>query len=149
MMQDQLQLNERAVRLVSGMVVLISLAVLITGSAWLALYMSFDFFCRAFTAFRPPLSRLGNMLANALNQEPKWIYAPPKKFAAALGFVFSLGIFFSFIAGFVLAGNIIAVVLISCAILESVFGICAGCYVYDWFVVPLRSYFDQKHEVNR
>ena len=137
------RLNEKVIRIVSGFVVIFSCIILFTHQAWLALYLAADFFCRAFTNFRPPLARIGWVLANFFKLEPKWIYAPPKKFAASVGFVLSTAVFISLLAGFTLVAGIIGGILVFCSVLESVFGICVGCYVYDWLVVPLRNRLGQ------
>jgi hypothetical protein len=100
---------------------------------FLALFLAIDFSIRAFTNGKLSVLKLiGTITAQLLKIEPKPIFAPPKKFAALLGFIFSLLI----AALLFLQLNTIALtigsLLIFCAILESVFGICIGCYVYTF-----------------
>lgn len=129
--------NEKVVRLVAVQVILLAVASLLTGWMWLALFLAIDFAWRAFTQMTSPLAFIGKELAKLIGLTPKAIFAPPKRFAAGLGFAFSLGItlflFLHFPAGAYVAGAI----LIVCAVLESALGICLGCYVYNWFVVPI------------
>jgi hypothetical protein len=60
----------------------------------------------------------------------------PKKFAAALGFLVAGSIVLFQLLGLVLAAEIAGVVLIFCAVLETAFGVCLGCYAYTYLVIP-------------
>ena len=128
--------NEKVVRLVAAQVVLLTLITLLTGWTWLALLLTADFALRAFTRVPSPLSAIAKGLAKAFGLASKPIFASPKRFAAALGFIFSLGITVFLYLHYPVAANVIGGVLIACAILEAVFNICLGCYVYNWIVVP-------------
>ena len=68
---------------------------------------------------------------------PKPIFAPPKRFAAGLGLLFSLGIAACLHLHYPAATYAIAGILILCAALEAAFNICLGCYVYNWIVAPI------------
>ena len=135
------RVNENVVRLVAGFVLLTAIATIATGWALLPLYLSIDFFLRAFTSIKPPFALAAQQLAKALKLEVKPIYAAPKKFAAAIGFVFSVAISALLLSGFVETAKAVTGVLVVFATLESVFGICAGCYVYSWVVAPLIEKF--------
>ena len=56
----------------------------------------------------------------------------PKRFAAALGFVFSIFIASTFFFGLVLSSKVITITLLVCAMLEAFLGVCVGCYVYHF-----------------
>jgi hypothetical protein len=86
------RVNENVVRLVAGFVLTFAIATIATGWAILSIYLSIDFFLRAFTNIKPPFALAAQQLAKTLNLEVKPIYAAPKKFAAAIGFVFSVAI---------------------------------------------------------
>lgn len=135
------RVNENVVRLVAFFVLIFALVTIATGWVWLPLYLSVDFFLRAFTNIKPPFALIGQQLAKALNLEVKPIYAAPKKFAAAIGFVFSLAISALILNGLEDIARIVTGVLAVFAMLESVFAICAGCYVYSWIVAPLIEKF--------
>lgn len=62
---------------------------------------------------------------------PKPIFAALKKFAASLGFIFSAFVFLFFVFQRYESDYITGSVLIFCALLESAFSICPGCYVFD------------------
>ena len=135
------RVNENVVRLVAGLVLLTAIATVATGWVALPLYLSVDFFLRAFTGIKPPFALVAQQLSKALHLEVKPIYAAPKKFAAAIGFVFSVVISALLLSGFVDTAKVVTGILIVFATLESVFGICAGCYVYSWVVAPLIEKF--------
>jgi hypothetical protein len=125
--------NENVIRIVAFQVVILTTITLLFQNYFLALFLAIDFSIRAFTNGKLSVLKLiGTITAQLLKIEPKPIFAPPKKFAALLGFIFSLLI----AALLFLQLNTIALtigsLLIFCAILESVFGICIGCYVYTF-----------------
>lgn len=103
------------------------------------LFLAIDFFLRAFTRLPSPLAVTGKTIARVLRLKPKRIFAAPKRFAASLGFVFSIIAFLFLALQWYLAAYITGSVLIFCALLESAFGICLGCYVFNFVVVPLKS----------
>ena len=135
------RVNENVVRIVAGFVLLSALLTIATGWVVIPLYLSVDFFLRAFTNIKPPFALAGQQIASALALEVKPIYAPPKKFAAAIGFVFSVVISALLLSGLTYTATLVTAVLAIFATLESVFAICAGCYVYSWIVVPLLDKF--------
>ena len=128
--------DERVVRLVAAQI-LLTLIVLLTGWLWLALFLAADFALRAFTRILSPLAVIAKGLGKAFKLTPKPIFAAPKRFAAGLGFVFSLIIAVCLYAHFYTAAYVTGGILLACATLEAVFNICLGCYVYNWIVAPI------------
>lgn len=129
--------NEKVVRFIAAQVILLTLVTLVTDWIWLALFLAVDFALRAFTRIPSPLAFIAKRLAKVFQLTPKPIFAPPKRFAAALGFAFSLLIAIFFYLHFPLAAYVTGAILILCATLEAVFNICLGCYVYNWVVAPI------------
>ncbi len=138
---EEARVNENVVRLIAGQVLIFAIATLVTGWVIFPVYLAIDFLLRAFTKLKPPFALLGQWLAKYLKLEVKPIYAPPKKFAAAIGFLFSAAISILLYGGLIDEARIVTGVLALFAILESVFSICAGCYVYSWIVAPLINKF--------
>lgn len=128
--------DENRVRLVAAQVVILTIFSMITGWELLALFMAIDFALRVFTRIPSVFGLLATGVSKALKMEPKPIFAPPKKFAAFLGFIFSIGISVFFFIDLPNIAYIIGVVLALCAILESAFNICLGCYIYNWVIAP-------------
>lgn len=124
--------NEKAARVVAGVVLVLTLVVLATGSYWLLIPLAYGFWARVLTG--PTLSPLGwtaqNVVAPRLG-EKKPVPGPPKRFAQAIGAVFSttalvLGLVLSLHA----AADGLLVVLAIAAGLESIFAVCLGCEVF-------------------
>jgi|SRR5690554_1210671 len=129
--------DENVVRLVATQVFLLTLITLLTEWAWLGLFLAIDFGLRAFTSAPSPLALIAKKITKTFKLTPKSIFAPPKRFAATLGFIFSIGItVFLFLYNPSVA-YVIGGILFFCAILEAIFNICLGCYVYNWMVAPL------------
>lgn len=137
-------INETVVRITAGFVSIITIATIITQWYLLPLYLATDFFIRAFAEIKSPLSFVSQYIAIQLKLPKKKIYAPPKKFAAAVGVVFSFLTSVLFYENFNYAALVVAGILLICSLLEAIFGICVGCYVYNWVVVPLNTKFKIK-----
>lgn len=132
-------LDAHVVRLVALQVIIITLLILYRPNLYLAIFLTLDFAIRAFTTMPSPLASIAKIIIRQLGLKPKPVFAPPKKFAAALGFAFSLLIGLTISRDYKVAGYIIGSLLTFCALLESAFNICIGCYVYDWTVAPILN----------
>src|SRR6201996_3673169 len=82
--------NEKAARVVAGVVLAISVVILATGAHWLLVPLAYGFWARVLTG--PTLSPLGwtaqNVIAPRLGAR-KPVAGPPKRFAQAMGAVMS------------------------------------------------------------
>ena len=128
------KVDEDVVRLVATQVVILGLVFIIDPNIWIPLFLIFDFYLRAFTTLN--ISVLGNiakaMKLQFLSSRSNLIDRAPKRFAAALGFVFSIFIASTFFFGLVLSSKVITITLLVCAMLEAFLGVCVGCYVYHF-----------------
>lgn len=138
------RVNENVVRLVAAQVLIFAVATIITGWVFLPAYLILDFFVRAFTGWRTPFVIVARQIAEGLNLPNKPIFAAPKKFAAGVGFIFSIVITALLLTDQLLAARVVTGVLAVFATLESVFSICAGCYVYSYLVAPLINKYNHK-----
>jgi len=125
--------NEVSARLVAGGVVLMALGVVVLGQHWLLIPLAYGFVARVLTG--PTLSPLGQVVTRGitprLDVEPKYVPGPPKRFAQGIGTAFSVTaaiLYFGF--GLTTAADILLVLLIVAATLESVFAICLGCHAF-------------------
>ena len=134
---NKLYLDENLIRVVAMEVAIISSFALLFQNKLIALFLIVDFALRAFTHQTSPLGYIAKLFKTMV--VPKPIFAPPKKFAAALGFVFSLSILILFVLEFNIPALVVGGLLIGCALLESVLKICVGCYIYTWFVAPFKN----------
>jgi Domain of unknown function (DUF4395) len=123
--------NEKAARVVAGCVALITATALLTGWLWLSAVLAVGFALRV--AAGPRYSPLGQLAVKVVAPRlgaPTLVAGPPKRFAQSVGLVFTLAA-----TGFLLVGLPIVtvgllVVLLVFALLESVVGFCAGCFVF-------------------
>ncbi len=137
------QINENKVRVVAFLV-LVSVGVYLLSPLWfIPLLLILDFGLRSFDLGQySPFARLADLLVKTLNLGVKPIYYPPKRFAARIGLLFSITIFLLQATG--LNTLLVSGVLGFFAALESLAGICAGCYVYNW-LLPLWQKFESKN----
>lgn len=134
--------NEREVRAAAGIVFFFAFMAFMNGfltgnnepTKLMVSAFLFDFFIRIFINPRyAPSMVLGRWMVN--QQTPEYVGAPQKRWAWGFGFLLALVMFY-----LVVLNNIRGPVnIITCALclgllyFESVFGICAGCKVYNWF----------------
>ncbi len=125
--------NEVSARVVAGGVVLLSLAAIVSGWAPLTAVIAYGFVARVLTG--PTLSPLGQLATRVvtprLHVPARLVPGPPKRFAQAMGVVFSVSAAILAI-GFHdrLAAGLVLGCLVVAATLESVFALCLGCKVF-------------------
>src|SRR5437588_8739426 len=136
--------NEKAARVVAGVVMLTGVVILATGAYWLLIPLAYGFWARVLTG--PTLSPLGwtaqHVIAPRLG-ERRPVPGPPKRFAQGMGAAFST---IALVFGVILADHTVAdgflVLLVIAAGLESIFALCLGCEVFGLLmrvgVIPER-----------
>jgi len=129
--------NEKAARVVAGVVALLAVVVLVTGWYWLLMPMAYGFVARVLSG--PTLSPLGQFATRVAAPrlgEPTNVPGPPKRFAQAMGVGFTVGAaVLSLDFGAEAAADVLVAMLLVAATLESVFALCLGCRV---FAVAMR-----------
>jgi hypothetical protein len=124
--------NEKAARVVAGVVVLLSAITLATSWYWLLAVIAYGFVARVLTG--PTMSPLGRFAMNVAAPRlgpPKYVPGPPKRFAQGMGATMT-------VAGAILAlgfgqhaiADGLLVAMIVAAGLESFFAICLGCQIF-------------------
>jgi hypothetical protein len=124
--------NEKAARVVAGVVLVTALVILVTGAYWLLIPLAYGFWARVLTG--PTLSPLGwtaqNVVAPRLG-ERKPVPGPPKRFAQGMGAGMStLALVFGLILGDHAVADVFLVLIVIAAGLESIFAVCLGCKVF-------------------
>lgn len=124
--------NEKAARVVAGVVLATTLVILTTGAYWLLIPLAYGFWARVLTG--PRLSPLGwlaqNVVAPALGPK-KPVAGPPKRFAQGMGAVMSTAaLVFALLAGNDTVADGLLILLALAAGLESIFALCLGCKVF-------------------
>lgn len=131
---DFITVNETQVRTTAFFVLLIAGAWVVLGNIFIIAFLIPDFFLRAFNFGKySPLNIASKFLVKQLALPVKPIDQAPKRFAAKIGLGFATAITVLQPLDYSTAAVAMAAVLIFFALLESVFGICAGCYAYTFY----------------
>ena len=124
--------NEKAARVVAGVVLIVVLVILATSAYWLLIPLAYGFWARVLTG--PTLSPLGwtaqNVIAPRLGSR-KPVAGPPKRFAQGMGAAMAtLALVFWLIVGSATATDIVLGLFVIAAGAESIFAYCLGCQVF-------------------
>ena len=136
--------NEKAARVVAGVVALTGVLILLTGARWLLAPLAYGFWARVLTG--PTLSPLGRVAMRVVAPRlgaPKYVAGPPKRFAQGMGAAFTTSAAVLALGfGADPAADVLTALLVVAATLESVFAYCLGCKVFALLmragVVPER-----------
>lgn len=124
--------NDVAARTVATGVVAMAVLFTVTGWGWLLIPLTYGFIARVLTG--PTLSPLGRIatqvVAPRLPDHEKLLPGPPKRFAQAIGVVFTVAASVLWLAGAPVASRAVIAMLACAAFLEAVFGFCLGCKVF-------------------
>ena len=124
--------NEKAARVVAGVVLVTVLVILATGAYWLLIPLAYGFWARVLTG--PTLSPLGwtaqNVIAPRLGAR-KPVPGPPKRFAQGMGAAMAtVALVLWLVAGSDTATDVVLALFVVAAGLESIFAVCLGCQVF-------------------
>jgi hypothetical protein len=124
--------NEKAARVVAGVVLALVILILVTGWYWLLIPLAYGFWARVLTG--PTLSPLGwtaqNVIAPRLGAK-RPVPGPPKRFAQGMGAVMSTAaLVLALVLGHHTAADVVLIALLPAAALESIVGYCIGCRVF-------------------
>jgi hypothetical protein len=124
--------NEKAARTVAAVVLVAVVMILATSWYWLLVPLAYGFWARVLTG--PTLSPLGwtaqNVIAPRLGPK-KPVSGPPKRFAQLMGAVMSTAaLVLALVAGAQSAADVVLLLFLPAAGLESIVGYCVGCKVF-------------------
>ena len=124
--------NEKAARVVAGVVLAIVILTLATSWYWLLIPLAYGFWARVLTG--PTLSPLGWIVQNVIAPRlgPKRpVPGPPKRFAQGMGAVISsAALILALVAANHAAADVVLILIVPAAGLESIFGYCVGCKIF-------------------
>jgi len=129
--------NEKAARVVAGVVMVVALITLATSAYWLLIPLAYGFWARVLTG--PTLSPLGRLAMKVVAPrlgDPKYVPGPPKRFAQGMGAAITTTAAILALAGATMATDVLLAMLVVAAGLESIFAFCLGCQV---FAVLMRA----------
>ena len=123
--------NEKAARVVAGVVLVLAAVALATGSYWLLIPLAYGFWARVLTG--PTLSPLAFLAQRVIAPRlgaSKPVPGPPKRFAQGMGAAMStLALVLAFAVSH-LAADVVLALLVVAAGLESIFAYCLGCEIF-------------------
>jgi hypothetical protein len=124
--------NEKAARVVAGVVALLGLVALLTGWYWLLAVLAYGFWARVLTGPRlSPLGQFATRVAAPRLGSPRYVAGPPKRFAQGMGAAMTTaGAVAALAFGAEGVADVLLVMLVAAATLESVFAFCVGCQVF-------------------
>jgi len=129
--------NEISARLVASMVVVLSVAAIITGEPLLFAALAYGFVARVATG--PTLSPMGllatRVIVPVLGNPNRPVPGPPKRFAQAIGLAFSVtALLLLLVMGTAGPAKAVVGVLTIFASLEAFVGFCAGCFAFSQMI---------------
>jgi HAMP domain-containing protein len=124
--------NEKAARVVAGAVLVMVVVTLATSWYWLLIPLACGFWARLLTGpTLSPLARLAQSVIAPRLGARKPVAGPPKRFAQGIGAVMSTaGLVLALVVGDHPAADVILIVLVAAAALESILGYCLGCKIF-------------------
>ncbi len=124
-------INEKAARVIGGVVAVTLVVALLTGAYWLAAPVAYGYWARLLSGSRfSPLGRLATDVIAPRLGAPKPVSGPPKRFAQSLGAAFSTGAVVAWALGATTVAVVLLGMLVTAAALEAVFALCLGCKVF-------------------
>ena len=125
------RVDSNMVRAISFQVSLFTVLLLITQESLFAFILLFDFLMRALRLSKFSLfETVGRFVITGWGIAPKLCDESPKRFALFLGLITSLFLVVFYVAGFTTFATAIALILLFCALLETLFDFCIGCKIY-------------------
>lgn len=124
--------NEVAARTVATGVVAMGLLVAVLGWGWVLVPLTYGFVARVLAGPRvSPLGQLAvKVVAPRLPNRAKLVPGPPKRFAQAIGVMFTVTASALWLTGHSGAARVVIGLLVVAAALEAAVGFCLGCKVF-------------------
>ncbi len=127
--------NDYAARCTAALVVTLAVVTIAAPAPvvpWLVAILAIGFALRVAAGPRfSPFGRLSvHVLAPRVSSEPRLVAGPPKRFAQGVGLAVSAVTLLLVVAGFIVAGKILLLVLVAAALAEAALGFCLGCWMY-------------------
>lgn len=127
------EVNDTSARIVAAGAVILAVSYSITGWGWILIPLTYGFIARV--ASGPRFSPLGLLATKIITPRlgsinHRIVPGPPKRFAQAIGALFSITASVLFILDFTVASRIVTAALAGPAILEAALGFCVGCKMF-------------------
>jgi hypothetical protein len=124
--------NDVAARSVAAGVIVMAVCAIGFDAPWLTIPLAYGFLARV--GFGPRFSPLGrfasSVVAPRLGRRARLVPGPPKRFAQAMGAVFTSAALICWLVGAPTAALVLLGILLMPATAEAVFGYCVGCEIF-------------------
>jgi hypothetical protein len=125
------RVDANMVRAISFQVALFAVILLFTQESFFALVLLFDFTVRTLRLSKfSPFHLIAKFILTGWGIAPKLCDESPKRFALYMGLGISLVLAVLFAAGLTTVATFISIILLVCALLETLFDFCIGCKIY-------------------
>lgn len=134
------RVDSNMIRAISFQVALFAMILLLSQELFFAWVLLFDFLMRMLrlSGFSP-FHIVGTFAIAGSRLAPKLCDESPKRFALYLGLVTSLSIVIFYMADLTVFATALAILLLICALLETLFDFCIGCKIY--YVIQIGKGF--------
>jgi hypothetical protein len=123
--------NEKAARVVAGVVMVVALVALLASAHWLLIPLAYGFWARVLTGpTLSPLGRFATAVAAPRLGDPKYVPGPPKRFAQGMGAAITTTALILWLAGATTGADVLLAMLVAAAGLESILAFCLGCQIF-------------------
>ena len=124
--------NEKAARVVAGVVAITALIALATGAHWLLIPLAYGFWARVLTGpTLSPLGRFATQIAAPRLGPPKYVPGPPKRFAQGMGAaITTTAAILALALDATIAANALLVAIALAGALEAGLAFCIGCQIF-------------------
>jgi hypothetical protein len=124
--------NEKAARVVAGVVAVTAAIALATGAHWLLIPLAYGFWARVLTGpTLSPLGRFATQIAAPRLGPPKYVPGPPKRFAQGMGAAITTAAAVLALAlDATAAANALLAAMVVAAGLEAALAFCIGCQIF-------------------
>ena len=124
--------DDVTVRLIAAVILVLGVVALAAHQWWLYALLAADFVLRAgWGPSASPVAILVNRwIRPRVVAKPRYTAGPPKRFAAAIGAVFTMAATVLWLGGTSVPVVLIGVVMVVFPALEAIAGICVGCIVF-------------------
>jgi hypothetical protein len=124
-------INEKAARVVAGVVGVTALVALLLPAHWLVIPLAYGFWARVLTGPRfSPLGALASRVVAPRLGAPKVVPGPPKRFAQGMGTAITTAAVVALALGAHGVVEALLALMALAAALESVLAFCVGCQVF-------------------
>jgi hypothetical protein len=124
-------INEKAARVVAGVVAVTTLIALLVPAHWLVIPLAYGFWARVLTGPRlSPLAALASRVIAPRLGAPKVVSGPPKRFAQGMGAAMTTAAVVALALGAQGVVEPLLALMLVAASLESVLAFCVGCQIF-------------------